>query len=107
MITADLESAVAALKELVEEARVIAPSTGAGISTECGIPDFRSPGGLWATNRPIGFDNSLPARRCAMNRGAGVSPLRTAVYRGSPDAPIQARWSRWARRAVGKVPKAY
>ena len=56
MIAADLESAVAALKDLVEEARVIAPFTGAGISTECGIPDFRSPGGLWATNRPIGFD---------------------------------------------------
>jgi len=62
MIAADLESAVAALKELVEEARVIAPFTGAGISTECGIPDFRSPGGLWATNRPIGFDEFLASQ---------------------------------------------
>jgi NAD-dependent deacetylase len=62
MIAADLESAVAALKDLVEEARVIAPFTGAGISTECGIPDFRSPGGLWATNRPIGFDEFLASQ---------------------------------------------
>ena len=56
MIAPDLETAIDRLQGLVEEARVIAPFTGAGISTECGIPDFRSPGGLWTKNRPIPFD---------------------------------------------------
>ncbi len=33
--------------------------TGAGISTESGIPDFRSPGGVWSTSQPVYFDEFL------------------------------------------------
>jgi NAD-dependent deacetylase len=47
---------------LVERATVVLPFTGAGISTECGIPDFRSPGGLWTKNRPIPFAEFLSNR---------------------------------------------
>ena len=62
MIAPDLETAIDELQDLVEAARVIAPFTGAGISTECGIPDFRSPGGLWTKNRPIPFDEFLASQ---------------------------------------------
>ena len=56
MIAADFETGIVRLHDLVNEASVILPFTGAGISTECGIPDFRSPGGIWTKYRPIPFD---------------------------------------------------
>jgi NAD-dependent deacetylase len=62
MIASDLQTSVARLRHLIEEASVIAPFTGAGISTECGIPDFRSPGGLWTKNQPIPFDAFMTSR---------------------------------------------
>ena len=62
MIAPDIETAIDRLQELVEGARVIVPFTGAGISTECGIPDFRSPGGLWTKNKPIPFDEFLASQ---------------------------------------------
>lgn len=71
MITSDLETAIARLRDLIDGARRIVPFTGAGISTESGIPDFRSPGGLWTKNRPIPFDDymaSAEAREEAWRR---------------------------------------
>ncbi|WOF73997.1 Sir2 family NAD-dependent protein deacetylase [Parvibaculaceae bacterium PLY_AMNH_Bact1] len=43
------------LKALIESSRRAVVFTGAGISTESGIPDFRSPGGLWTKMAPIDF----------------------------------------------------
>jgi NAD-dependent deacetylase len=62
MIAPDLASAVDALRDLIDDARRIVPFTGAGISTECGIPDFRSPGGLWTKNQPIPFDEFIASQ---------------------------------------------
>ena len=56
MIAPPLETTVERLRDLVARSNSILPFTGAGISTECGIPDFRSPGGLWTKNQPIPFD---------------------------------------------------
>jgi NAD-dependent deacetylase len=62
MIAPDITTAVAALRDLIDESRVIVPFTGAGISTECGIPDFRSPGGIWTKMRPIDFSDFLASQ---------------------------------------------
>jgi len=52
-----------ALRALVEAAQDIVFFTGAGISTESGIPDFRSPGtGLWNKIKPIEFQDFLASQ---------------------------------------------
>ena len=62
MIAPDVETAVDRLGQLIDAAKIILPFTGAGISTECGIPDFRSPGGIWTKNQPIPFDSFMASR---------------------------------------------
>jgi len=44
-----------ALADLLRRAQRAVVFTGAGISTESGIPDFRSPGGLWSQMKPITY----------------------------------------------------
>ena len=45
----------ARLARAIDAARSIVIFTGAGISTESGVPDFRSPGGVWSRMKPIYF----------------------------------------------------
>jgi NAD-dependent deacetylase len=54
------------LRQMIAGAHSIVAFTGAGISTESGIPDYRSPGGIWTKYRPIEFGDfiaSAEARR--------------------------------------------
>ena len=45
--------------EKIRESEEIVVFTGAGISTESGIPDFRSPGGVWTRYRPVTFQEYM------------------------------------------------
>ena len=69
-------SAIERLVELLDASRRGVVFTGAGISTESGIPDFRSPGGIWEKYRPIEFGEFMASEqaRCEywQRQGGGI-----------------------------------
>jgi NAD-dependent deacetylase len=76
------DRAVAELAALLRAARRAVVFTGAGISTESGIPDFRSPGGIWTKMMPINFEEfvaSPEARRESWRRRFDMEGTWTAV----------------------------
>jgi NAD-dependent deacetylase len=72
---------IAAARQLIERALDITVLTGAGISTDSGLPDFRGPNGIWTKN---------PEAEKASN---------IANYVNEPDV----RRANWALRAEGKL----
>ena len=55
-------SDAATLAHMIDAATRVMVFTGAGISTESGIPDFRSPGGIWSQMAPIYFQDFVASR---------------------------------------------
>ncbi len=66
-----MDAEIAGLATLLRGARRAVVFTGAGISTESGIPDFRSPGGIWTKMMPVQFQDYVAdpqARRVSWQR---------------------------------------
>ena len=101
MIASDLRSGVEQLGDMIAAAKSIVPFTGAGISTETGIPDFRSPGGLWTRNRPIAFDEfvaSSEARDESWRRRFAMEPVFAAARPGRGHRALASLYK------AGKIP---
>ncbi len=56
----------ATLRQWVDEAESVVIFTGAGMSTDSGIPDFRSPGGVWTRMAPIMFQDFIASEENRM-----------------------------------------
>jgi NAD-dependent deacetylase len=54
-LDAHLNGKIGIVADMIVKARDVVVFTGAGISTESGIPDFRSPGGIWTKFDPEDF----------------------------------------------------
>lgn len=95
-----LEADLDQLRELISTSENIVVFTGAGISTECGIPDFRGPGGLWTNNMPIQFQDFVASedmRREAWRRKFAMED----VFRAARPGPAHLSVARLA--ATGRL----
>ncbi|MDP2268928.1 MAG: Sir2 family NAD-dependent protein deacetylase, partial [Deltaproteobacteria bacterium] len=73
-----MEGLIEKAADLICNANMIVAFTGAGVSTESGIPDFRSPGGIWEKYQPVYYDDflsSAAARREYWHRSRVTYPL--------------------------------
>jgi NAD-dependent protein deacetylase/lipoamidase len=95
--------AVEELAELIRSCRRAVVFTGAGISTESGIPDFRSPGGIWTKMAPIEFRDFVASeemRREAWRRKFAVDETIDAAQPNVGHAAIAALVRRGIASAV-------
>lgn len=83
-----------ALAKLIADAIRIVVFTGAGISTESGIPDFRSPGGIWSKQRMIYFDEFVRSRDARVEAWTRLFNGRKMLLGAEPNA---------GHRAVAKL----
>jgi len=83
---AEVDDDLDKLRRLLEASRRAVVFTGAGISTESGIPDFRSPGGIWTKYQPIDFRDFMAdeeAQREYWRRKFATEPV---MNRARPNA---------------------
>ncbi len=86
------------------EARRAVVFTGAGMSTESGIPDFRSPGGVWARNTPVYYDEFLRSSEARFEYWRQKAEAAADFERAEPNVGHRtiARWEA-ERRVLGVV----
>jgi len=88
------------LVHMIRNANRVAVFTGAGISTESGIPDFRSPGGVWSKMKPIMFQDFIASRDARREAWTRVFN-RTAGWTGA--APNNGHFALAELVKAGKV----
>src|SRR5919106_1013843 len=97
---------VAELATLLRERQPCVVLTGAGISTESGIPDFRSPSGIWGQYDPMEYATIDAFRRdhearCGDVRRAATGRRDGARARARPAGGAVARRGLYARGLSG------
>ena len=74
------------LHDMIASAKRIVAFTGAGISTESGIPDFRSPGGIWTKYQPIYFDDFMSSEEMRRESWRRKFAIDETMKKAEPNA---------------------
>jgi NAD-dependent deacetylase len=74
------------LQRMIADAACLVAFTGAGISTESGIPDYRSPGGIWTKFRPIEFGDFLASAEARRETWRRKFASHEVIEKATPNA---------------------
>ena len=87
------------LVELLRQSPRVLAFTGAGISTESGIPDFRSPGGIWSQAKPVYYDQFLRSQTARNEYWRQKSVAHRDFAHAEPNAGhrVLAQWEEQGR----------
>lgn len=96
---ASLEATLRAIAGWMHEAKSVVAFTGAGVSTESGIPDFRSPGGIWSQAKPVYYQEfvSSATARYEYWRQKAIAHRDFRDSRPNPGHLVLADWERSGR----------
>src|SRR5579872_5227066 len=72
--------------ELIQPAQRVVVLTGAGISTESGIPDFRSPGSIWRQQPPVSYQDFISKPEARRKYWQTRRALSEQVAQAKPNA---------------------
>ena len=82
----DVDTKISLIARKITEAAKNVVFTGAGISTESGIPDFRSKGGIWDKYRPVYFDEFMSSREARIEYWQRKAELYENMVKAKPNA---------------------
>ena len=97
------QSSAEMLRQMLEASRSAVVFTGAGISTESGIPDFRSPGGLWTRLKPIMFQDYIASEAVRITAWERKFELDGTLSKAKPNKGHQAIAALVAKQTVSHV----
>lgn len=80
------ETGIAQLAGWLTQSRAAVVFTGAGVSTESGIPDFRSPGGIWSRFKPVEFQEFLASESARQASWRMLLELEGDLFGAEPNS---------------------
>ena len=81
-----MDAKIKALRETLQRSRRAVVFSGAGISTESGIPDFRGPQGLWKTVSPIDFSEFVSSEERRRERWTRQFYGKNVIAKAEPNS---------------------